>query len=413
MRALRQLAQLAQRSSIENPSTPLTGINLSSAVGELGASSKGADPMRLGTVFRCVSILSSGVAGCPLRVQKRDEQHTPVSLRALDREFAGTTPFELWETVVAHLALRGNAYLRKVRSADGRLVDLVPINPRRVKVKVDDKELAAIAGQPYLKLFEIDGGRAVLTTHDVMHIPALSLDGIEGLSPIGYLRRTFDLATAAESVAVEMFDHGMLQPVAVTYPDELTDEHASIIKARWRAKNGGVDNAADPMILDGGAKVEKLTLSPADAQFLETRKFSTTEIARIFGVPGWIVNDQEKSTSWGTGMEQQFISFVVLSLKPYFHRIEQRITREICDPLTEKAEFKVEGLLRGDSKSRAAFYASGIQHGWLVPNEPRELEDLPPVAWGDEPYRPFNESASSQQGDGRTTQGDNDDDADA
>ncbi|MCR6647787.1 MAG: phage portal protein [Cellulomonas sp.] len=415
MKALQQLARMARRSSIENPSTPLNGVTLADATAEMfGGSSKGLDPMRLGTVYRCVSILSSGVAGCPLRVQTRNDDRTPVHLPVLEREFEGTTPFELWETVVAHLALRGNAYLRKVWSADGRLVDLVPINPTRVKPKVDDEELAALVGRAYVKYFEIDGGRAMLTTRDVLHIPGLSLDGVEGLSPIGYLRRTFDLATAAENVAVEMFDHGMLQPVSVVYPDDLTDEQVAILKARWRAKSGGIDNAGDPLILDHGAKLEKLTLSPSDVQFLETRKFSTTEIARIFGVPGWIVNDQEKSTSWGTGMEQQFISFVVLSLKPYFHRIEQRVTREICDPRTEKAEFKVEGLLRGDSKARAAFYGSGIQHGWLVPNDIRPLEDLPLVPWGDEPYRPFNESASAQQDDDTTKSGDeDDDDADA
>jgi hypothetical protein len=97
-----------------------------------------------------------------------------------------------------------------------------------------------------------------------------------------------------------------------------------------------------------------------------------------------------------TGMEQQFTAFVILTLKPYMQRIEQRITREVLDPRTEKAEFKVEGLLRGDSAARAAFYNAGITGGWLVPNEPRALEDLPPVPWGDEPYLPHNMSAEAQ-----------------
>jgi HK97 family phage portal protein len=212
-----------------------------------------------------------------------------------------------------------------------------------------------------------------------------------------------------------MYDHGLLTAGVLQSKEELTDEQAAILKARWRAKTGGMDNAHDVTVLDNSTEFKPLTLSPADAQFLETRKFSTTEIARIFGLPGWIINDQEKSTSWGSGMEQQFIAFVVLSLKPYFHRIEQRVTREVCDPTTEKAEFKVEGLLRGDSKARAAFYASGIQHGWMVPNEPRELEDLPPVPWGDEPYRPYNESARAQGAstDADDTGDDDDDDADA
>ena len=175
----------------------------------------------------------------------------------------------------------------------------------------------------------------------------------------------------------------------------------------------GAANAYEIAILDQGTEFHQLSMNPADAQFLETRKFQTTEVARFFGLPGWIVNDQEKSTSWGSGMEQQFVALVVITLKPYFQRIEQRVVREICDPVVEKAEFKVEGLLRGDSKARAAFYASGIQHGWMVPNEPRALEDMKPVAWGDEPYRPYNASASSQSGEDNAPGGDDDDDTDA
>lgn len=406
MKALRALAGLATR-SLENPRAPITGASIMGAGDLWSGGASAGDPMRIGAGLRCVQILSSGVAGCPLNVTHRNS-HAEVSIPALEQRVDGgvTTPFEMWETVVGHLATRGNAYIRKIRSKDGRLVALMPIHPDRVTVKVADGSLVGI---PWVKKFEVDGGRVGLTTNEVMHVPGLSMDGIVGISIIENLRRTFGLAEQAEQVAAKMYEDGLLTQGFLHTDQEVDQEKADILRARWRAKTG-VDNAHDILILDKGAKFERLTLSPADAQFLETRKFSTSEIARIFGLPGWIINDQEKSTSWGAGMEQQFIAFVMLSLKPYFHRIEQRVTREICDPKTEKAEFKVEGLLRGDSKSRAAFYASGIQHGWMVPNEPRELEDLPPVEWGNEPYRPYNESAAAQQGTDDATDGGEDDD---
>lgn len=414
MRALTALAGMASRAtSLENPSTPLTAGRLLSSIddpSELWSDGSTGDPLQVGTVLRCVQILASTVAGCPLRVTDRatrDEVRIPV----LVAERQGMTPFELWETTVGHLAMWGNAYVRKVRARDRRIVDLVPIHPSRVVLEVVTGRDAEAVGMPYVKRFTVDG-KVPLTEYDVMHIPAFSTDGVLGVSPIGRVRRMFGLATNAERLAEQMFAKGMLQSGFLSTDKELGEDQATILKDRWRAKLAGLDNAYEIAVLDNGTKFHQLSMSPADAQFLETRKFQTTEIARFFGLPGWIINDQEKSTSWGSGMEQQFVSLVVITLKPYFQRIEQRVVREICDPVAEKAEFKVEGLLRGDSKARAAFYASGIQHGWMVPNEPRELEDMKPVEWGNEPYRPYNASAGSQTDDDAPG-GDDDDDPDA
>lgn len=408
MRAVQALAGLVAR-SIENPANQLTESALSAALatpGALWGTAAQADPMRIGAVMRCVSILSSGVAGCPVRITDV-ETHEKQSVPVITAPTSGATAFERWETVVAHLALWGNAYIRKIRSRDGRLVALLPIHPARVHVDIDD-DAARLVGLPFVKRFAVDG-RVQLTEREVMHIPALSLDGVEGLSIIGNLRRTFDLLTDAELVAQRLYSQGFLGQGFITSDQKMDAERSQIVRDRWRAKTASLDNAFDVPILDNGAKFQQMSMNPIDAQFLESRRFQITEIARIFGVPSWIINDQEKSTSWGSGMEQQFIAFVVVTLKPYFHRIEQRITRELLDPTREKAEFKVEGLLRGDSKSRAAFYASGVQHGWLVPNDIRKLEDMAPVEWGDEPYRPYNEPANGTT----TNAGDEDDDADA
>lgn len=377
--------------SLESPSTRLDGQRLLSEIvspSELWGPGADGDPMRIGTAFRCVQIIASSIAGCPIKVTDvvtHEEEKVP----ALAAERPGMTPFERVETVMSHIALWGNAYERKHRTRDRRIVDLVPIHPSRVTVDVVD---GSEVGVPFVKKFTVDG-KVHLTEWDLLHTPGLSLDGVKGLSVVGAMRRTFQLTSNAERAAERMYEQGLMVAGFLTTENDLTQEKADILKARWRAKTAGVDAAGDVAVMDKGLKFEKLTMSPADAQFLESRKFQTTEIARMFGIPSWMVNDQEKSTSWGTGMEQMFTSFVTITLKPYMQRYEQRLTREVVG-IGSKAEFKVEGLLRGDSKARAAFYGSAIQHGWMVPNEPRELEDLPPVPWGDEPYRPFNKSAS-------------------
>lgn len=406
MRALRAAAGLARRSAypwLEDPSLPLDGLSLSSIASPeqlWGPRTGHVSILRISTALRCIKILASSVAGCPLGVTN-SQTHEPVPIKALQRYTStGQTNYELFETMVAHVAAAGNSCTYKVRRPDGMIVDLVQIAPERIQIEIDTGRAAADVGLPWVKKFIIDGGADFLTDYEIMHVPGLSWDGVTGVSVIQNMRRMWEQANGFEQIGSDLLDHGLISPSVVTYPDDpkkvLDEERARILKARWRAMAGGAANAHELMILDQGAKLDRLTMSPADAQFLESRKFSRAEIAMIFGIPGWMINDQEKSTAWGTGMEQQFISYVVLTVSDYFHRIEQRIEREICDPATEDVRFDAEGLLRGDSKARAAFYASGIQHGWLVPNDIRPKENLPPVPWGEEPYRPFNEPANAK-----------------
>jgi HK97 family phage portal protein len=393
----RALAAL-RSTSIENPNVPLTGSRLLSQITDAGEVWSGNEtrhgPMAIGAALRSVQIISGMVASCPLHTFEPATRNE-VRIPALAAERQGQTPFERVEMTVAHQALWGNAYWRKHRTRDGRFAEFVPIHPARVQIEVDEGLDAAAVGMPFVKKFTVDG-RLPFTEYDILHIPGLSLDGVKGISVIEACRRTFNLAANAEEMADKLYRQGMLLSGFLATEQQLEEEQATILKDRWRAKLSGIDNAYEIAVLDRGTKFHQLSMSPADAQFLETRKFSTTETARIFGVPGWLLNDQEKSTSWGTGLEQQFRSFIVVTLASYMHRIEQRVTREILDPRTESAKFKVEGLLRGDSAGRAAFYLSGITGGWLTPNDVRALEDMSPVPWGDEPYLPNNTSAEAQ-----------------
>lgn len=394
-------------SEAENPTRPLTDATLTDILGS-GASATGISlspegALRIGTALRGVQITAGTVGALPLLGYRRDDRsrfrHTAVDGTHDDDPY---TPFEKWETSVAHAMTRGNIYHYKTRDGRGNVLFTTPVHPARVAVDVvEDPRRPGV----WDKVFTIDG-KGPFTRYEILHIPMLSLDGIRGLGPIGYARETFNLAAANERAASLLFSQGMMQRGILTTDADLNEGKAAALKKSWREKMGGIDNAQDVAILDKGAKFQALTLSPADAQFLDSRKFSVTDIARLLGLPGWMLNDQEKSTSWGTGMEQQFTTWVKVTLQnTYLARIEQRYSKELL-PKAAYCEFLLEGLLRGDSKARAAFYNAGITGGWLVPNDIRPKENMPPVAWGDEPYRPYNESAAAQQDDDSSTQED-------
>ena len=238
-------------------------------------------------------------------------------------------------------------------------------------------------------MYAIDGGKIVATDADLMHIPGFSIDGIVGLSPIAMARQGIGLAMAAEGFGGRLFSSGSLASGVLETDSSLKPEQADAILARWKQKRAGLQHAHDPIILDNGAKFHQLTINPSDAQFLESRRFQISEIARMFGIPPHLLMDTEKSTSWGTGIEQQSISFVVYTLRPWLTRIEQRVTK-VLQPNPIYARFTVEGLLRGDSKQRAEFYQTMWGLGSLSTNDIRALEELGPVDGGDVRYRPLN-----------------------
>src|SRR5690606_24879545 len=134
--------------------------------------------------------------------------------------------------------------------------------------------------------------------------------------------------------------------------------------------------------IDSGAEFQSLTMPNDEAQLLETRTFQLGEIGRIFGVPPFLMSNTEKSTSWGTALEQQAQAFVQFDLHPqWLAPTEQRVTQELL-PSGRDAKYKVEGLLRGDSQARAEFYRAMRELGVMNADEIRALEDMPPIPDG-------------------------------
>lgn len=378
--------------TVENPEQPLTsttlldflgGPKLSSGVAVTESSSLG-----MPAVWRAVTLIAGTSASLPLHAYRKvDDVRLPLTggqgVELLASPHPDLTPFEFWELMYAYVLLWGNAYARKLRNQLGQVVELWPVHPIRVKVGRESETAT--------KVYCIDGNTdEPLTDREILHIPGFGYDGVCGVSPIRAAREGIGLAMAAERYGAKLFGSGSLASGILQTEQRLTQPQADNLKAAWKAKVSGIERAHEVAVLDSGVKFQQLSIHPEDAQFIESRRFQIQEIARMFGVPPHMLMDTTSTTSWGTGIEQQTIGFVTFSLRPnYLTRFEQRVS-QMLRPGPVYAKYALEGLLRGDSTQRAAFYKQLWDIGVLSTNDIRALEDLPPVEGGDVRYRPLN-----------------------
>lgn len=352
-------------------------------------------------VWRAVNTIAGPTAALPLHPYREvagggRERHTAPGAEFITAPHSDLTPFEFYELLYAHQLLWGNSYHYVERDSIGRILHLWPIPPGSVKVgrtSRTGKKIYAVTDPAF------NGGRPVVMydaeplSGDMLHIPAFGYDGICGVSPIRMAREGVGLALAAEEYGARLFGSGSLATGVLQTEQRLTQNQADALHRRWQEKRAGLQGAHGTIVLDKGATFQQLSIPPGDAQFIESRRFQISEIARMFGVPPHMLMDTEKSTSWGTGIEQQTIGFVVWTLRPWLTRIEQRLTRLIRQPETggpAYAHYNVEGLLRGDTAARSKFYRALWEMGALSTNEIRALEERGPVEGGDTRYRPLN-----------------------
>lgn len=369
------------RANIENPLVPLTSANVLSYFQgmptDAGVSVNEISALQIAAVWRAVNLIAGTSASLPLHTFVNGSRKRTVN-RLLDFPHPDLTPYELWEWAYTSVALWGNAYFRKVRNAAGMQTWLLPIDPGAVKVGRTkyDPDLNSS------KVFEVrreDGGTYAWTSYEVLHIPGFGYDGTCGTSPIAMARQSLGMTIAAERHGARLFGGGSMPAGLLTSDDRLTPADAEVLKARWKERVRG--RGDDIAVLGQGMRFQPITMPNTDAQFLESRQFQVAEIARWFGIPPHMLYDVDRSTSWGTGIEQQGIQFVVYSLRPWLTRFEQRITRE-ATPQGNYSKYVVEGLMRGDSAARAAFYTQMLNNGALNIDEVRDLEDREPLPGG-------------------------------
>ena len=339
--------------------------------------------MQMTAVYSCVRILSEAVAGLPLHLyqytdksSKEKAVENPLYFLLHDEPNTEMTSFVFRETLMTHLLLWGNAYSQIIRNGKGEVMGLYPLMPDRMTVNRDEK------GRLYYEYMissddakTLKDGTVRLSPYDVLHIPGLGFDGLVGYSPIAMAKNAIGLAIAAEEYGSKFYANGATPSGILEYPG--TVKEPDKVRESWNAGFGGSSNAHKIAVLEEGMKYTPISISPNEAQFLETRKFQINEIARIFRVPPHMVGDLEKSSF--SNIEQQSLEFVKYTLEPWLVRWEQAMQRSLI-PQDDKSKyfikFNVDGLLRGDYQSRMQGYATARQNGWMSANDIRELENL-------------------------------------
>lgn len=347
--------------------------------------------MRVAAVFACIRIIAGAVATMPLQLKRRVDDKTredaadhPLNLVLTRRPNAWMTPSGFRRMLQAHVLLRGSAFALIVRNARREVVSLLPLHPDRVRPEqLDDLSVVYHYSRP-------KGGQVTIPQRDMLHLVGLTLDGINGVSVIGYARETIGLSLAMGRHANSMFRNGAHPGSVLTAKGALGPEGIENLKTSLEIYRGA-DNSGKALILEEDMKFDRIGMSAVDAQFVETIGATRSDIAMFFGVPPHMLGDTEKSTSWGSGIEQQSIGFVAYTLEDWLTGWEQTIGRDlIADNEPDLfARFNRAGLIRGDIKTRAEAYMKFRQMRVLSANDVRALEDWNPIDGGDEYDNPL------------------------
>jgi HK97 family phage portal protein len=360
-----------------------------------------AGVLGLAAAWACVNLLAGTIASLPLMVYRtgRNGERTVANDHSLyrvlhDSPNADQTALDFWEFICACLEMHGNAYCEIARGLDGRVIALSPpLLPELVSVRrLNNGDLQYEWSENHR--------RRVETQATILHIRGFGGSPLGGLSTLTFGRQAFGMARAINSAARATFSNGIRTSGIMSSDKAFTVEQRKTAEELLAEKYAGAMNAGRPMLLDNGLKWQSISIKPEDAQMLESRAFSVEEICRFFGVPPHMVGHTEKVTSWGTGLEQQTLGFQKFTLRRRLKRIEQALEKQLLTPKDRSdgitIEFNVEGLLRADSGARASFYQAALgdtqKPGWMVRNEIRRLENLPPIDGWDEPIELFQQS---------------------
>lgn len=333
--------------------------------------------MQLSAVWACVRLISETVATLPLGVYERvgrgkryAPQH-PLHFIIHNQPNTESTASVFWTAVVAAMLLRGNAFCEKLMIGS-RLVGLRFLAPNRLFYsKLSD-------GTLQYWYTNDDGSQRQIPTAMIWRVPGFTLDGKWGVSVIEYGAQVFGAAQSADTAASKMFDKGLMPTTAISYPKVMKPEQRAAMREEIQGLGGAI-NAGRPVILEAEMSIQSVGIAAKDAQLLESRGYSVEEICRWFGVPPFMVGHSEKSTSWGTGIEQQMQGFLTFTLSTWLKRIEEQIDKDLLTPgdrLRYYSKHSVDGLLRADSAGRAAYLEKMVKSGIYTPDEAREYEDL-------------------------------------
>ncbi len=387
------IANLEKRSSLATPEKWLveyfSGGGIETSAGVRVTSSTA---MYFIAVYACIDILSRTVGSLPLYLYRRLEnggkevaRNHPLFRLMRRRPNPEMTAMRYRSTLQGHLASWGNAYSFVEWQETGRGAGypkaLWPIRPDRIQVKRESGKLEYhyYPGSDDIKFTE---GFKVPSGY-ILHIPGFGYDGVVGYSPITLAREGIGLGLAAEEFGARYFGNGTHPSMLFEHPQKLKDPKA--FREALNEVYGGLGKSHRTMLIEEGMKATPIAIKPEDAQFLETRKFQVAEIARLYHIPPHMIADVEKSTSWGTGIEEQNIGFIVHTMRPWFVLWEEELSRVLLREDEEEEyffEFDMQQLLRGDTLRQMQAWIMGKRNGLLNADEIRSWMNLNPIPGG-------------------------------
>lgn len=373
--------------------------------GNLGSSGQAVTTetaMRVATVFACVKRRAGAIANTPVGIKRRVDDRTredatdhPVWRVLNRRPNKWQSPSQFKRMMEAHIQLRGNAYAFIGRDLVGQVTSLTPLHPDRVRTRqLDDMTIEHVWTRR-------DGTRVTLRQNEVFHLIGLSLDGVTGLSTLAYARESIGLALAQERHGGTVFKNGANVTGALKMPAgrSLTTEQVEGLRAQMDDFRAGGARDGKVIVLEDGLEFQQMALTAQDAQWLESRKFSRTDICMFFDVPPHIVGIVEGNSQLGSSIEQQTQAYVTFSIEDSFVSWEEAIGLQCLDWDRNPdlfARFNRNALVRGDIKTRWESYVKSLQWGVRSPNDIRQLEDENPREGGDIYYPPPNMTAATE-----------------
>jgi HK97 family phage portal protein len=342
--------------------------------------------LQVSAVWSSVELLTDNLASLPIFVYERAsgaDGHKNLardtSLWTLLHETPNNrhTPMELWQYLTLNYILRGNAYAKLTRNTAGEVISIIPLASDQVEVEV-------LQDQSIIYKYYYEGKVAIYAPDSMFHWRDKG-NGVVGMSRLDYMRSTVNVAVGAQNHTANVFRKSAKRPGVFMIDKLLTEEQRASIRKNYKGLVEGNDD--DLLVLEAGAKFEPLNMTPADVQLLQTRKFSVEDIARWFGIPSAMINDTEKTTTWGTGIDSLIQGFYKFRLRPMLESLEQAIERRILTPAQRRrytVEFSLDAILRGSLKERLEIGAQAVQNGLMTRNEWRQYENMPPMAGADE-----------------------------
>jgi len=343
--------------------------------------------LTLTAVWCAIRLLAESVSSLPVSVyskqpngDKLEDSKSPIYNLVKFKPNYYQNKITFFEFIMLSICTEGNSYVQIVRNNSGTPVQLICLDPSNVSVVVNNNEL----------FYQVDGG-AVLDSSDMLHFKTITDDGVTGLSPIDQCAKALNWGVSLEEFGSTFFSNGA-KPSSILQTDRaLSDTALQRLKTSFNNNYGKLKNSNSTIVLEEGLTFKPISISPEQAQFLSSRQFSIEEVARIFNVPPHMLKDLSKSSF--NNIEMQSQEFVTYTLMPYITRIEQEMNLKLfrTNELGKTfIEFNVNGLLRGDVKSRTEAYKTAITNGYMSINEVRQKENMNSIEGGDKHFMQMN-----------------------